>query len=124
MMWFWWIYGSFIAVVTVALVIDLMLGLPRVPDLERPEWNIWPAGKHPRVSIIVPARNEGEGIGACLGSLAAQDYDNLEIIAVNDRSTDSTGSVMQHMTAMSPNLRVLTISELPAGWRAKRGWRW
>ena len=53
----------------------------------------------PEVSIIVPARNEGEAIERCLRSLLAQDYPNLEIIAVNDRSEDSTGEIMDRLAA-------------------------
>ncbi len=46
----------------------------------------------PRVSIIVPARNEEENIRETLVRLLALDYSNYEIIAVNDRSTDRTGA--------------------------------
>jgi len=124
MIWFWWIYGCSIAATTLLSVLDFATGIPRVPDLTRPQWDTWPESKHPRVSVIVPARNEAEGIGACLGSLAAQDYDNLEIIAVNDRSTDGTGAVMQQMTSMASNLHVLTVSQLPAGWLGKTHAMW
>ncbi|MBZ5648451.1 MAG: glycosyltransferase family 2 protein [Acidobacteriia bacterium] len=124
MVWFWWIYGCSIAAAMLLIVVDLARGIGLVPDLTKPQWDAWPKGSHPRVSVIVPARNEGEGIGACLGSLAAQDYDNLEIIAVNDRSTDGTGAVMQQMTAMTPNLRVVTIAELPPGWLGKTHAMW
>lgn len=124
MFWLWWIYGGFIAVITLVIVADLAIGIRRVPDLMQSQWDAWPEGRHPRVSVIVPARNEGEGIGACLGSLAAQDYGNLEIIAVDDRSTDGTGRIMHEMTRMSPNLRVLTINELPAGWLGKTHAMW
>ncbi len=124
MLWFWWIYGCTIAAAMLLIVADLARGIRLVPDLAQPQWDTQPADRHPRVSVIVPARNEGEGIGACLASLAAQDYDNLEIIAVNDRSTDATGDIMQQMTAMTPKLRVLTVTELPAGWLGKTHAMW
>ena len=55
-----------------------------------------PAG-NPRVSIIVPARNEEETIEQALQTLLALDYDNYEVIAVNDRSTDPTGEIMERI---------------------------
>ncbi len=50
------------------------------------------------MSIIVPARNEEETIEQALETLLALDYDNYEVIAVNDRSTDSTGEIMERMS--------------------------
>ena len=80
-----------------------------------------PSG-NPRVSIIVPARNEEEAIEQALNSLLALDYDNYEVIAVNDRSTDRTGEIMEKIAAKSParialacKVRVI-IDELPPGW--------
>ncbi|MCD6037451.1 MAG: putative glycosyltransferase family 2, partial [Nitrososphaeraceae archaeon] len=50
----------------------------------------------PKVSIILPARNEEKYIARCLDSLLRQDYPNFEIIAINDSSTDRTEVIMQH----------------------------
>ena len=47
----------------------------------------------PKVSIILPARNEEKFIGKCLDSLIKQDYDNYEIVTINDSSKDSTGDI-------------------------------
>ena len=53
----------------------------------------------PKVSVILPARNEEKFIEKCLSSLVKQDYDNYEIIAINDSSNDSTGAVSYtHLT--------------------------
>ena len=49
----------------------------------------------PKVSVILPARNEEKFIEKCLNSLVEQDYDNYEIIAINDSSDDSTGNIMK-----------------------------
>ena len=91
-------------------------GIPRLPDLRLPEHDRLPAGL-PSITIIVPARNESGAIRACLESLIAQDYAPLQIIAVNDRSTDATGTEMDSL--VSPRLRVLHITELPAEWLGK-----
>lgn len=73
----------------------------------------------PKLSVIVPACNEAAEIESCLRSLAAQDYPDLEIVAVNDRSTDETGAIMDRLAPELPTLRVLHIEELPAGWLGK-----
>lgn len=73
----------------------------------------------PRVSVVVPARNEGANIGACLTSLLAMNYPNLEVIAVNDRSTDATGTHMELLAAQDSRLRCIHVTELPQGWLGK-----
>ena len=80
----------------------------------------------PRVSIIVPACNEEADIEATLTRLLALDYDKYEVIAVDDRSTDRTGEIMERVAAgASPGrLQVIRISELPAGWMGKPHAMW
>ena len=73
----------------------------------------------PKVSIIIPARNEERGIETALNSILSQDYDNLEIIAVNDRSTDRTGEILNRMEQLHSALRVIHVAELPNGWVGK-----
>jgi glycosyltransferase involved in cell wall biosynthesis len=98
---------------------DAAFGLPRIPDLLLPEHNIAPAGS-PSITIIVPARNEAADIAATLHSLLAQDYSNLQIIAVDDRSTDQTGDLIDTIASQHPDkLRALHVTELPAGWLGK-----
>jgi hypothetical protein len=78
------------------------------------------AGKElPRVSIIVPACNEEETIAAGLRSLLAQDYDNLEIVVIDDRSTDGTGRVVQALQAEGAGVLLRRINDLPEGWLGK-----
>src|SRR5215217_5165250 len=55
----------------------------------------------PVVSVILPARNEQDNIQKCLGSLLQQDYQNYEIIAVNDCSTDATEEILHKLAAAS-----------------------
>ena len=73
----------------------------------------------PRVSIIVPACNEEKTIEPALRTLLALDYDPLELIVINDRSTDRTGEVLARLRAEYPRLRVHDITELPADWLGK-----
>lgn len=73
----------------------------------------------PRLSLIVPARDEEDDIANALRSKLATRYPDLEIIAVDDRSSDATGRVMDDMAAIDPRLRVLHLRELPDGWLGK-----
>jgi glycosyltransferase involved in cell wall biosynthesis len=73
----------------------------------------------PRVSVIIAARNEEREIEVALQSILTNNYDNLEVIVVNDRSTDLTGLILAQMTKEYPELRVITITDLPARWLGK-----
>lgn len=73
----------------------------------------------PSVSIIIPALNEAQNIRTALLSVLALDYRPLEIIVVNDRSTDATGAILEEISGRHPRLRVMHVSELPGGWLGK-----
>jgi chlorobactene glucosyltransferase len=78
------------------------------------------ASDAPLVSILVPARNEENRVlEACIRSILAQDYGNFEVIAVNDRSTDQTGAILERLAKTDHRLRVIEGEELPAGWLGK-----
>jgi glycosyltransferase involved in cell wall biosynthesis len=126
---FHWIAGSILGLVWSSRLVDAALGMSKVADISRPEWNRKPATSkgNPRVSIIVPARNEEEHIGPALATLLKLDYDNYEIIAVDDRSTDRTAEVMDQVASTpeaSGRLRVIHVAELPAGWLGKAHAMW
>jgi glycosyltransferase involved in cell wall biosynthesis len=127
MAYFHWIAGTILALAWFSRIVDAALGMPSVADVSRPEWDrnpVLPAG-NPRVSIIVPARNEEESIEKALNTLLVLDYDNYEVIAVNDRSTDRTGEIMERVgrDARHP-LRVIHHTELPPGWLGKTHAMW
>jgi glycosyltransferase involved in cell wall biosynthesis len=73
----------------------------------------------PKVSVVVPARDEAERVEEALRSVANLDYPALEVIAVDDRSTDATGAIMKRVAAEEPRVRPLRIAELPEGWLGK-----
>src|SRR5580698_5330586 len=120
MHYFHWIAGTILALAWFSRIIDAAIGMPSVANISTPEWDRNPVGAsgHPLVSIIVPARNEEQDIESSLSAMLALDYDNFEVIAVNDRSTDRTGEIMERM-AQNPRLRVIHHRDLPAGWLGK-----
>jgi cellulose synthase/poly-beta-1,6-N-acetylglucosamine synthase-like glycosyltransferase len=140
MPYFYWIAGIILALAWFSRIVDAALGMPSVADVSRPEWDRNPVSSagNPRVSIVVPARNEEEAIEQALRTLLALDYDNYEVIAVNDRSTDRTGEIMERVaesqsphpvaknaTRMGqPRLRVVHHRELPPGWLGKTHAMW
>jgi len=73
------------------------------------------------VTILIPAKDEGERIRACLQSALEQDYPNLDVIAIDDRSKDDTGKIMDEMAVANPRLSVIHVQEgtLGPGWTGK-----
>lgn len=76
-------------------------------------------GETPTVSVVVAARDEAEHVEATLRSLLALDYDALEVVLVDDRSTDGTGDVARAVGADDDRLQVVRVDELPDGWLGK-----
>lgn len=100
----------------VFVFIDLAVGNFSISALELQD----PAdAPFPRVSIITAARNEEREIRRALQSILHLDYPNYEVIAVNDRSEDNTGSILEEMRAENPQLQVIHVKELPPGWLGK-----
>jgi glycosyltransferase involved in cell wall biosynthesis len=126
MVYLLWISGIILALAWFSRIVEAALGMPKIADISRPEWNLSPASR-PRVSIVVPARNEERDIEDTLGRLLRLEYDNFEVLAVDDRSTDRTGEIMEQVaasTAAHGCLKVIHISELPTGWLGKAHAMW
>jgi chlorobactene glucosyltransferase len=110
----------FIAFVWFVIIILTLHGLSRQRFL-LPTTNLrLTASDAPLVSILVPARNEQHRVlEACIRSVLAQDYGRFEVIAVNDRSTDATGAILETLAKSDERLRVIEGKELSPGWLGK-----
>jgi len=73
----------------------------------------------PKVSIILPARNEEEFIGKCLDSLIKQDYENYEIIVIDDSSDDATGKIISEYAEKYSKIIPVSARPKPEGWMGK-----
>lgn len=73
----------------------------------------------PLVSVVVPARNEETKIRRCLESLRAQNYPNFEIVVIDDRSTDSTGEIIEALFKIDSRIKFVQGKSLPDGWIGK-----
>ena len=103
------------------LILSTLRNIPRVPNLldhrfARPR----DPAPLPLISVVVPARNEEASIEATLRALLATEAVPIHIIAIDDRSTDSTGAVMDRIAAEAPSrLTVIHVIDLPPGWLGK-----
>jgi chlorobactene glucosyltransferase len=77
------------------------------------------ADSAPRVAVIVPARDEGANISACLTSLLAQDYPHLAIVVVDDDSGDDTAAIVRRYAARDRRVVLIQSPALPPGWTGK-----
>ena len=117
---------ALLCVMFILLIINL-LTFPRLRSHPTPGY---PRGVEahsdirPFLSILVPARDEAQNIEVCVRSLVAQDYEPLEIIVLDDNSSDATAAIVQHIIdELSPTqherLRLVRGEALPPGWVGK-----
>lgn len=88
--------------------------LPTIGALPNPTLPRWP-----KISLVVPARDEGQEIEAALRARLADGYPALEVIVVDDRSSDDTGAIADRIAASDPRVRVVHLDALPEGWLGK-----
>ncbi|MEW6251458.1 MAG: glycosyltransferase, partial [Planctomycetota bacterium] len=115
-----WALGAYVTVgaaywcLSLLLAIRVVRNVRLLRDLEPPAPARWP-----RVAHICPARDEAAAIEAAVRSRLADDYPELEIVLIDDRSTDATGEIVDRLAAADPRVRALHIRELPDGWVGK-----
>jgi len=114
---FWLALFALIAIFWMTYGLKVAYGAMRLPWLK----DFAPAAdaECPRISLLFAARDEAEKLPRALATMVALDYPNLEIVAVDDRSADATGRILDEFAANHPQLRVVHVTELPAGWLGK-----
>lgn len=112
----WSIFGAS-AIAVVAFLAAVAVFVERCPW---PTRGAWPAARPaPRLSVVIPARNEERVIASCVGSVLRQDYPNLEVIVVDDGSDDGTAEIVEDLVAADPRCRLVRGRPLEPGWLGK-----
>jgi cellulose synthase/poly-beta-1,6-N-acetylglucosamine synthase-like glycosyltransferase len=99
----------------IGTIVYLLIGFKKIRRL--PEQK--PVEHQPAVAIIIAVRNEEEDVEKALQSICNIKYSNCRIIVLNDRSTDSTGTILARMKISYPAINIITIDSLPNGWLGK-----
>jgi hopene-associated glycosyltransferase HpnB len=90
---------------------------------ERDDFDPPPLGDLPQVAVVIPARNEAEGVGPCVGSLLRQDYGGLRgVVLVDDESSDGTAQIARDAAdacGAADRLTIVSGTPLPSGWTGK-----
>lgn len=92
----------------------LRRAVPLLADLDPPAPDRWP-----RLSVVVPARDEADTLEPAARTLLEEDYPDLEIILVDDRSSDETGRIVDRIAAGDARVKAVHITELREGWLGK-----
>src|SRR5687768_15059245 len=99
--------GAYAAIVAQWPIRHLVLGwVARRTDRLTAGSPRYAAAERPLVSAIIPAKDEEETLGDCLATVCAQTYPNLEILVVDDRSTDGTAAIARHYAEVDPRVRL------------------
>ncbi len=104
----------------VAAPLVLARRLRTTPSLDDLDEAALASGSQPRVSIVLPARNEAVHIAACVRSIRASTWPDLELIVVDDHSTDGTGALARDAAQGDARVRVIDAPDLPPGWFGKQ----
>ena len=102
--WLWMFVGT----------MRVVRSVPMLADSHPPPPQAWP-----KLSIIIPACNEAASLESALSSVLRQDYPELEIILIDDRSTDGTAAIVDRMAAGDPRIVAIHTNLLPLGWLGK-----
>ncbi len=111
------IYIALAAIWPVRYVVVLIV--ERLCDFLTPQSPRFSAENPPLVTAIIPAKDEETTLADCLNTVITQSYPNMEILVIDDRSTDATPEIARKFAERDPRIRVITIDNLPEGWTGK-----
>ena len=110
------VYQIIIAALLFVVLINLILNLK---SIKIPRLTSKVPQNPPLISVLVPARNEGDNMAICLESLQRQDYPNFEIIVLDDNSVDRTAEIVNELAKRDNRIRLVRGQPLPEGWAGK-----
>lgn len=110
--------GLIIALWTAGMTVAFRIRRDREMRI-RPLPDAVPSENDPSVTILIAAHNEADTIESCLEQLLRQNYENLRVIVVDDRSADKTGDRVRSMMARDARVSLVEIDHLPPGWIGK-----
>jgi glycosyltransferase involved in cell wall biosynthesis len=114
------ILGLYAAIIAIWPIRHLVIWfVTRRLDILTPDSPRFEGSETPLVTAIIPARDEESTLAECLASVCDQSYPNLEIVVVDDRSTDRTAAIAEEFASADPRVRLLAIEHLPDGWTGK-----
>jgi chlorobactene glucosyltransferase len=117
-----WFYVAIIAIWPIRLIV--LAVIVRRMDVLTADSPRYALPSPPLVSAILPAKDEESHLAGCLRSVSGQSYPNLEILVVDDRSTDRTEAIARELACLDQRIRVLKIEHLPSGWTGKTHALW
>lgn len=121
MIWLGWM----LALLWAFMVVQIAIHRAELVDITGTEWTATAGSALPSLTIVVPARNEEAELERALRSLLTLKYPAYEVVAVDDRSTDHTGEIMERLAVEAPHrLRVIHVQELPRRWLGKTHAMW
>jgi glycosyltransferase involved in cell wall biosynthesis len=106
-----------VAFLWILVAIEIGRGVLSIPSLD--DFSPLPDAQCPFVSILVAGRDEAEKLPEALRTLLALDYPRYEVVAVDDRSVDATGSILQNAAIADSRLKIQHVDSLPSGWLGK-----
>jgi chlorobactene glucosyltransferase len=110
------LYQIIITIILIALAVNIVFNLR---SLKKPDKKIKPITSPPMVSVLIPARNEEQNIKQCVESLLNQNYENYEIIVLDDNSSDNTGEIVAELARKDNRLTLIKGEQLPPDWAGK-----
>jgi len=110
-------FDAFAIVAFVLALLPFLMYLRNLREFRRPEPA---AGEVPHLSVLIPARNEEGGIAACVEAVLVSRAVTLEVIVLDDGSTDRTAEIVREIAARDPRVRLELAPPLPPGWAGKQ----
>ena len=117
MHYFWIALLGFVAILWVALSVDIAIGMSSMPSLA--DFSPLPDDRCPTLSVLFAARDEAQKMPEALNTFLSLNYPRYEVVAVNDRSEDATGEILAEAAHRDSRLHPVRIDSLPAGWLGK-----